>query len=480
MADLGSDRLEAETLTKNLSASGWIDKYSRALFAEFTVYNPYTNFFSAVTLLTEIRATGGYFHSPRVQTIRLYRYIGPEMAFVMACEISYIAFLVYFLYKQVKKYRADRREYFQDGWNYLEIALLSFSISSVGLYFARMGITTLTIKNMKESQNQFVSFQYVAFLDEWVSATCSLAVFFSFLKFLRLLRFNRRMAMLSLTLKRASKPLFYFFVYFAIIFLAYVQFGFSIFGVSDPNYASFHRSIVSVFSMTLGSFDFHALNQANRIFGPMYFFTYVVLIIFILMNVFLSILMDHFDEVNQDVLQQGNDHEMLAFMVHAVKSNMGKKCGPAIKPTYIDEKSGLEKAVESVDDISDNIQYAFRNICLEDIRQTKWFDPRKTTTKKNLVIHMLLEDEENFTENDLCDAIPVLDEFIASHSIEEIVRCLVAYREKRRHEEMVEESKAESESCGESDEEETESSADEEESEYGYVSANNSKRGSFN
>ncbi|KAK3737773.1 hypothetical protein QZH41_012212 [Actinostola sp. cb2023] len=452
VADLGSDRLEAEKMIANLSAMGWIDRYSRALFAEFTIYNPYTNFFSAVTLLTEIRATGGYHHMPKVQTIRLYRYIGPEMFFVMACEITYIAFLVYFLYKQVKKYRADKHLYFKDAWNYLEIAVLSFSIASVGFYFARLGMTKLTINNMKKTPDSFVSFQYVAFLDEWVSATCSLAVFFSFLKFLRLLRFNRRMALLTQTLKQASKPLFYFFIYFSIIFLAYALFGFSIFSMSDKNYASFQRTIVTLFGMTLGEFDFHALMQANRIFGPLYFFSYVVLILFILMNVFLSIIVDTFNEVSRDVLKQGNDHEMLSFMIHSVKSNIGKKCGPAIKPTYVEEKSPLEKDIDSIDEISDNIQYAFRNMCMEDIRQVKWLEPRKSGKKKKLVMKMLLEDEENFTENDICDAIPVLDDFIANNTVEEIIRMMIFYREKKQQDELAEDVSKMSESSAESDE----------------------------
>lgn len=437
VADFGSTREQGEKMASVLSSKGWIDKYTRALFAEFTVYNPYTNFFSAVTLLTEVRATGGYHHMPKIQTLRLYRYIGPEMAFVMACEITYIAFLLYFLYKQVKKYMHERKEYFKDTWNYLEIVVLVFSIASVGFYFARLGMTKYTLSNMKDSPDTFVSFQYVAFLDEWVSACCSMAVFFSFLKFLRLLRFNRRMALLTQTLKQAAKPLFFFFIYFGVIFLAYVQFGFAVFSSADDNYASLHQSIVTLFGMTLGDFDFPALLQANRIFGPIFFFSYVVLILFILINVFLSIIVDTFNEVNRDVLKQANDHEILSFMMHTVKQNIGKQVGPAIKPTYVEEKSKLEKDIENIEEISDNIEYAFRNMCMEDIRQVKWFDPKNLTRKKKILLAMILEADENYSENDICDAIPIFDDYIANHNEEDIIQAVYAYRAKRRKEEML-------------------------------------------
>lgn len=101
VADFGDDRPKALKLSKQLESLNWIDRYTRAVFAEFTIYNAQTNFFTVITLLTEILPTGGYYHSPKIQTLRLYRYVGPEMVFVMACEITYMAFLLYFLYKQV-------------------------------------------------------------------------------------------------------------------------------------------------------------------------------------------------------------------------------------------------------------------------------------------------------------------------------------------------------------------------------------------
>ncbi|EDO36967.1 predicted protein, partial [Nematostella vectensis] len=172
VADFGSKRDDALKIADTLSSQGWIDKYTRAIFAEFTIYNAYTNFFSVVTLLTEILPTGGYHHWPRVQTLRLYRYIGPEMVFVMACEIMYLAFLLLFLYK---------------------------------------------------------------------------------------------------------------------------QFGFVVFGISMDSYASFQGTMASLMGLTLGDFDFDELKQANRLFGPMFFFSYVLVVLFILMNVFLSIIVETFN-----------------------------------------------------------------------------------------------------------------------------------------------------------------------------------------
>ena len=117
MADFGADRKGAQELYEELKSQKWIDRYTRAIFTEFTIYNAETNFFCVITLLSEILPTGGYYHSPKIQTIRLYRYVGPEMVFVMACELTYMLFLLFFIYKQVKKYLKERKEFLKDPWN---------------------------------------------------------------------------------------------------------------------------------------------------------------------------------------------------------------------------------------------------------------------------------------------------------------------------------------------------------------------------
>lgn len=435
VADFGADRKGAQELYKELKSQKWIDRYTRAVFAEFTIYNAETNFFCVITLLSEILPTGGYYHSPKIQTIRLYRYVGPEMVFVMACELTYMLFLLYFLYKQVKKYLKERREFFKDPWNYPELLVLGFSLSAVGLYFARLAITNYSISNMHESPGKYVSFQYVAFIDEWVSATTGMAVFFSVLKFLRLLKFNRRVSLLMLTIKVASKPLMSFLLMFFILFLAYCQFAFVVFGTENSDYASFPATLGSMMSMTLGNFDFHALRSTSGLLGPIFFFSYVIAVVFVLMNVFIGILNDALNDVTNDVSKQSNDHEILDFMLHTFKRTVGRQVGPAIRPTYKEPKNQLELNLDSIEEISDNVQYALRNLCMEDIRQTNWFEPENATKKKKILMMLVLETDEDFTENDICDSIPLFDDIMGKHNEQELVRKLIYYREEKRLEE---------------------------------------------
>lgn len=338
---------------------------------------------------------------------------------------------------QIKKYMQQRKEYFRDPWNYSELLVLGFSLSAVGLYFARHALTKYSVSNMLETPETFVSFQYVAFMDEWVSATTAFAVFFSILKFKRLLKFNRRISLLIQTIKIAASPLMSFMLMFCILFLAFCQFAFLVFGVDNDDYSSFSTTLGSVMSLTLGSFQFHALADSSRILGPIFFLGYVVCVYFVLVNVFVGILNDALVEVANDSAVQSNEHEILDFMFHTFKKTVGKQVGPAIKPSYKEPKNQFELDMDSIEEISENIQYAMRNICMEDVRHSTWFEPENANLKKKILMMLVLETDRNFTENDLCDSIPLFDEEMKKHDEKQLIRKLVSYREKKKMEEEV-------------------------------------------
>lgn len=66
----------------------WYDKYTRAIFIEFTVYNANVNLFSVVTLLVETPTFGGGVPSHLVHTFRLYQYSGGLLIVAVAFQVS--------------------------------------------------------------------------------------------------------------------------------------------------------------------------------------------------------------------------------------------------------------------------------------------------------------------------------------------------------------------------------------------------------
>ena len=54
----------------------WIDRGTRAVFIDFTVYNPNINLFCVVKLVAEMPATGGVITSSSFRTVNLLRFKG--------------------------------------------------------------------------------------------------------------------------------------------------------------------------------------------------------------------------------------------------------------------------------------------------------------------------------------------------------------------------------------------------------------------
>ena len=104
----------------------------------------------------------------------------------------------------------------------------------------------------------------------------ALAVLLLNLKFLRLLRFNRKISVLSATIKASSIKLGSFMVMFLVVFLAYCFLVFLVFGPVLEDYRTIIRCMISMMSMVLGNFEFFDLVYVNRFIEPAVFFTFVI------------------------------------------------------------------------------------------------------------------------------------------------------------------------------------------------------------
>ncbi len=115
----------------------------------------------------------------------------------------------------------------------------------------------------------FVSFNTIASFDEVYSYIVAMITFFTILKFLKLLRFNRRIEMLAKTLRYARRDLSSFGFVFLIFILAYTQMGFAIFSRSLRAYNSFHTSLTTCFRMLLGQINAPEMVAVSRVYGKL-------------------------------------------------------------------------------------------------------------------------------------------------------------------------------------------------------------------
>ena len=178
----------------------------------------------------------------------------------------------------------------------------------------------------------------------------------------------------------------------------------------------------SLMEMTLGSSDFDGMNATNRFLTAFIFFCYTMLNSFVYMHLFVSILSETFSEVRADVLLQPNDHEIVDFIVKSVKKNIFSAVEPVTKPIYKESKDDIDLSVDRITQTSECIQGALQGLCKEDIRQTLWFRDKNKLAEKRVLFDILLDCEENWTENDIGNAVPLLEGILKKFTMQDLLR----------------------------------------------------------
>lgn len=244
-----------------LRAQNWIDERTRAVIAEFSVYNAQANLFGIVSCVLEFQPGGGTIPNYRVDVIRLMRYHQGFGLFVILCEIFYLSFITYFAIREYKCWKSQGRAYLKSYWNWAELFVIGTSLAAVGLYVFRTILTFQILYVFNETHgNGYVKLQYVSTIDEIFGYLLAFIMFVAILKFIRLLRFNKRMGVLYATLAQCSKDLKSFSIVFCIVFFAFVQMFYLLFGLTMKEYSSFVVSEQSAYLIRLTNNGFPVLS----------------------------------------------------------------------------------------------------------------------------------------------------------------------------------------------------------------------------
>jgi hypothetical protein len=301
---------------------------------------------------------------------------------VLAFQIIFVIFLVYFVVVEILKIKKEKCAYFKQFWNLNELIMIVFSIISIAMYVMKSGFTTLAMKEVRESElGEFVNFNTIALWDDTFSSILAMVSFCATLKFLKLLRFNKRIGMLAATLKYASSDLKSFSLTFIIFMLAYSQFGFLLFSSSLASYRNFMSAMQSVFLLLLGQFEMEMFT-ANPLLGFLYFISFIFLIVVGLMAIFMTILADAFNQVKADLENQDNEHEIIGYMFNSLKKLTGMlKRGKNKKRRRRGMKSEEQENEDNMRRESKMKQAAAifgSNLSMLSIRQTNKVKPEKT------------------------------------------------------------------------------------------------------
>jgi hypothetical protein len=214
-------------------------------------------------------------------------------------------------------------KYFYQFWSLIELGIIICSWSSVGVYIWRYKISKHIGNLFRQTTGDvYINLQLTAYVNDVLTFFYGFCCFFGTIKFLRLCRFNQRLVLFTKTLRYAGKELFSFSLMFSIIFISFLSLFYLLFLSKISSCSSLLGTTQMLFEMTLLKFNSSQLTEAGSFLGPFTFSLFIILVVFICMSMFLSIINDSF----QLALQNANDDpEMFSFMVKKFLRWTGKQ-----------------------------------------------------------------------------------------------------------------------------------------------------------
>eukprot|EP01065_Artemidia_motanka_P002780 TRINITY_DN11309_c0_g4_i1.p1 TRINITY_DN11309_c0_g4~~TRINITY_DN11309_c0_g4_i1.p1 ORF type:complete len:1087 (+),score=457.69 TRINITY_DN11309_c0_g4_i1:46-3261(+) len=299
----------------NLRRGDFVNATSvRFLALEFFTYNIPLQSFSSHKFFWEITEGGAWVPQTQHRNFAIFS----ESAGLL---IEFV-FLLYVLYYCVR-FALDWKEhkdadgkwstfFFETGdgsgaestygaWNFLELVnLLCFLIVFGIRWIWWVESNAIGFKLPYDHQGYPDSLNTIMNLFQFQIYFNSVNTVISFLKILKYLRLNERLNILTRTLSSAQQDVMAVLVVFVLVLVSFAVSGNTLFGNGVHDFKNISISISTLMRVLLGDFDYLELWYENQLFAGLFFFGFVVLALFIIMNFIIGVVGTHFAAVQQD------------------------------------------------------------------------------------------------------------------------------------------------------------------------------------
>ncbi|CAG0899541.1 unnamed protein product [Cyprideis torosa] len=212
---------------KELQRKRWIDQYTRGVFLEFCTYNVNVNLFGIAQISAEFVPGGGIHPSWRFDVIRLI----DDRVLIRVCEILFACFTFYYTIRILRLLWKHQLKFFHEYWNWVELALVCMAYAAIGVYVVRMLMINEVLERFAYTRgNGYMRLQKIAVVDDVYTSLIALLVFTATIFYLKLLRFIKRIGLLSATMRQCWNDLsgfgvvfLFFFAGFCFMFYMFLQ-----------------------------------------------------------------------------------------------------------------------------------------------------------------------------------------------------------------------------------------------------------------
>ena len=208
--------------------------------------------------------------------------------------------IVHMMITEVQLLMKLKRAYFRQFWSYIDVGIIACSWTSVGIYVWRYRELNRIGDLFSQTHGYaYVNLQQAVYVNEVFSCLIASACFFATIKFIRLGRFNHRLMFFVQTLSHAGRDLLSFVSMFSVVFWALITLFYLLFVSKLLTCSTLLHTAQMLFEMTLMKFDAHQLSEASPFLGPLVFSLFILVVVFVCMSMFLTIINESFRDVRE-------------------------------------------------------------------------------------------------------------------------------------------------------------------------------------
>lgn len=304
VANLGYNSESALDVIESLQDNRWIDDKTVAVLIESTFFEPATSLYSFMRYLYERFPTGGVITSGTVKTVTVYLPHGSDSyrSFYQVSQVLLILVILGFVIIEIAKAFRGGRTYFKRFWSWIDIFLICFAASGIGIMLYKEECTREYVKNVRANPFDNWSADQIMLWSEIEDYLLSVVMFVVTIKSLRLFRFNPHIYQMRMTLGDSLTPLSSFAVVFLVVIIAFASFALLSFGSSVLNYSTLPQAVRTLLQMVIGGkSSYYQLKFATDSFlGPLFLFVYLITAMAILVNTFIAILNESYTMSRED------------------------------------------------------------------------------------------------------------------------------------------------------------------------------------
>merc|ERR1712136_731137 len=173
---------------------------------------------------------------------------------------------------------------------------------------SQLMVANVTMKAFHENKRKYVNFQQVMAVDSAVAMLLACSAFFGIIRFMKLLRFNKRIGMLTTVLSTSARQWPGFFAIALVFYIAYIHIGYLMFSPFLADFQNLMTSCETMFSVTMGRPIYSELRRLYRVCGPFFYFSFSFAAAFIIIN-------ESYSFTVMKMNQMENQYEIVDFMM---------------------------------------------------------------------------------------------------------------------------------------------------------------------